>query len=134
MAGVAMSRWRTILDALRVPDSFRGNWYGEVTNQAGHAAVIGMPAAMALAPFIPAVWLPVTVAGTYAFVWEFLAQHGADWRDSLTDTANVAAGASIIAGLFYYVPAESFWQVWNTVGLCFAAWLALVGYGVWRRV
>jgi hypothetical protein len=37
-----MSRWRTILDALRVPDSFRGNWYGEATNEAGHNAVIGI--------------------------------------------------------------------------------------------
>ena len=120
-------------DKLRFPDSFPNDWYGEVTNQAGHHALIGVPFALALLPFLPVVWVPVVVAAVYAVIWEAIAQHGADWRDSLTDTACVMAGASLICAPFFFLPPDLFWPVWITQALCFVIWAGLLAIGVVRR-
>lgn len=124
-----MSFWKQ----LRIPSSFPDDWYGELTNQSGHHALIGIPFALALLPFFPVVWVPVAVALIYAVIWEIIAQHGADWKDSLTDTACVMAGASLLCGPFFFLPPALFWPVWVTQALCFAGWAVLLAIGVVRR-
>jgi len=119
MAGI----WDTLIKPSANPD----DWYAEATNQAGHSAIIGMPlAVLVLALGVYPVAVPVIVAAIYGIIWEAIAQHGADWRDSLMDTAHVMSGASIIVGALVF----GFWT-------CLAAlviWLCLIVLGVWMRL
>jgi hypothetical protein len=78
-------------------DDQRGDWYGWATNQAGHAAVIGQPAALVLWWLgVPALIVMAVVWAVYLAVWEIWVQGMPDWRDSVMDAANVAAGASVM--------------------------------------
>lgn len=78
---------------LLTPDAFWHDWYGWVTNQAGHVLLVGLPAfaAVAMTPLSrrAAFWLACV---GYA-VWEVLTFQG-DVLDGLTDWAFVAAGAA----------------------------------------
>ena len=108
------------------PDDFAGDWYGYATNQSGHAYLVGLPAALIVAPWWGLIAAPAVIAVAYAVFWEWLVQHGRDWRDSLEDSVHVMAGASVIcAALSGDV---------LTVAGCLAAQVALLGLGVWRRV
>lgn len=104
------------------PDNFDTDPYGYLTNQAGHAALVGMPAGVLLMLAVP-VWLaPILVALIYAVAWEWGWQRWRypdrfDWRDSVMDTACVMAGASILAGFV-----SGFWEG----AACLGAYLALV--------
>jgi hypothetical protein len=107
------------------PDAQERDWYGWLTTQAGHAALVGMPAAWVLVPFFGPFLAPVIVAVAYLALWEILKQRAAaGWADALTDTACVMAGASTICGA-----AVGYW----TAATCMTAWGALLAFGVWRR-
>lgn len=120
-------RLLSALSGLLTPDSFPRDWYGETTSQTGHAAAVGMPAALALHGVgLPPALVPPAVALIYLGVWERLIQRGPDLRDSLTDTAHVAAGATLIT-------AALCWGYWPTVGTL-AVWAAMLAVGIWRRL
>ena len=116
------------------PDAYMGNPYGHVTNQAGHAALIGIGLAMPLLWTGFPLWLvPVAVALIYAGAWEWGIQRRRwpalfDWRDSLMDTACVTAGASIVAG-FVATPDGVNGYGLVTGSIAWAAWAALVFAG-----
>lgn len=103
---------------------YRHDWYGYACNQAGHAAIVGMPAALVLVPFLGPIWTPIVVAAVYGLVWEWLIQRGGMWADSVEDTAHVMAGASAICGALV-----GYW----TAAACVAAWLCLLALGIARR-
>ena len=107
------------------PDDFDGDPYGFLTNQAGHAYLVGCPLALAAAPAFGLLAAPVVVGIGYALIWERVIQRGRDWRDSLEDSVHVMAGASVICGALS--------GDWLTVWGCLAAQGALLGSGVWRR-
>ena len=107
------------------PDSQPRDGYAWATNQAGHSALVGMPLALAgLALGWHPVAVPVIVGMIYACIWEWVAQHGADWRDSIMDTACVMAGASIICGAGIGL---------GTAMGAMCVWLMLIAFGVWQR-
>ena len=110
------------------PSSFPRDAYRYATNQAGHAYLVGVPAALSLA------WLgllaPLVVAAIYAVAWELGYQRWRwpqffDWRDSLEDTVHVLTGAAVILAAL----AGQITWVWE----CLAAQFVLLGVGVWRR-
>lgn len=108
-------------------DAQTGDAYGWLCNQAGHAALVGMPAVILLLAFgVGPVLAPIAVALVYGVLWEWLIQRGRDWRDSVIDTACVLAGASVLAG------ALGFGLV--TAAAALAIWCALLAVGVWRRI
>lgn len=108
------------------PDDQRNDPYGWITNQAGHAAIVGMPASLALIGLgVDIVAAPIVVALVYALAWEWAQGHViADWRDSLMDAANVMAGASIISGAF-----SGYW----TAAACVVMWGCILALGWWQR-
>lgn len=113
-------------------DDFKTDWYGYVTNQAGHAMIIGGGLSLAALTFLPALWVPPVVALAYGVIWEWLIQRGGMWRDSLEDTAHVAVGAALPSTAAFY--ATDFWACWLTLAACFGAWLAVLAVGVARRI
>jgi hypothetical protein len=108
------------------PNAQPNDPYAWATNQAGHAAIIGIPAALLLLGLgVHPVAAPIIVAFVYTIAWEVAADHWrVDWRDSLMDAANVMAGASIICGALV-----SYW----TAVACVLLWLAIIGFGWWQR-
>ena len=110
------------------PDDFAGNPYGHITNQAGHAAMVGIPAGAALVAMgWPLVQAPIVVAAVYLVLWEWMLQRNPgkwDWRDSLMDTACVMAGASMVSGFMTNLA---------TGAVCWAVWAAVVLWGGLRR-
>lgn len=110
------------------PDDFESDPYGHITNQAGHAALVGMPAGMALISLgWPLVEAPLMVAAIYLVLWEWMLQPYIGpfkWRDSLMDTACVMAGASMVSGFMTNL---------TTGALCWLAWAAVVIWGGFRR-
>lgn len=118
---------RRILEELLRPDAQPRDWYGWLTNQAGHAALVGQPAAMALMiAGVPAWASAAIVAVAYLIVWERLIQRGRDRADSLTDTASVGAGAALLAtAVLSDLPAAVF---------VLAVWAAVLVAGVRRRL
>lgn len=119
------------------PDDYDDDPYGHVTNQAGHAAIVGVGLCLALLWVgWPVLWVPVVVAGVYAGGWEwgvqrYLWRRQFDWRDSIMDTACVMAGASILCGALYDV--TDLRNPLLTVTAAWTAWLALVFWGGLRR-
>jgi hypothetical protein len=107
------------------PDDFRRDPYGYVTNQAGHAYLVGMPFAMTVAPFWGLVATPIIAALIYGIVWEWALQGGRMWRDSFEDSVHVLAGASVLC-------AALSGDGWTVAG-CFAAQGSLLALGAWRR-
>ena len=107
------------------PDDFRRDPYGYVTNQAGHAYLVGMPFALIVAPFWGLVATPIIAALIYGIVWEVIIQRGRMWRDSFEDSVHVLAGASVLCAALM--------ADWWTVAGCFAAQGLLLGLGAWRR-
>ena len=118
---------RRILEELLRPDAQPRDWYGWLTNQAGHAALVGQPAALALMiAGVPGDAVPAIVAVAYLLLWERLIQRGRDWADSLTDTAAVGAGAALLAtAVTADLPAAVF---------VLAVWAAVLVAGVRRRL
>jgi hypothetical protein len=112
------------------PDDFADDPYAHVTNQAGHAAFVGMPIGLVLAWLGWPLWaVPLVVAMIYGAAWEWGWQRTTyptefDWRDSLMDTACVMAGASMVAGFLTDLP---------TGAACWLAWAVLVLWGGLRR-
>lgn len=113
-------------------DDYRSDWYGYVTNQAGHAAIVGFVLSLAALTLIPAVWVPPAVALAYGLMWEVVIQRGRMWADSLEDTAHVMAGAAAPATAVHF--AGDFWSCWITLAACFGGWAAVLAVGVIRRV
>ena len=107
------------------PDDFADDWYGYLTNQSGHAYLVGCPLALIVSPWWGLVAAPIIIAVCYGIIWELIVQHGRDWRDSLEDTVHVMAGASVIC-------AAISGDIWTVAG-CLAAQAVLLGIGVWRR-
>ncbi len=118
---------RRILAELLRPDAQPRDWYGWLTNQAGHAALVGQPAALALMiAGVPAWATTAIVAVAYLLVWERLIQRGRDLADSLTDTVSVGAGAALLAtAVVADLPAAVF---------VLAVWAAVLVAGVRRRL
>ena len=90
-------------------NAFRGDWYGFLTNQAGHAYLVGFPAAWVIAHIVgnPILILAIIVA-VYMAVWEVIAQHGDDWKDSAEDTLHVALGSAVALTMWGYTD----WGLW----------------------
>ena len=106
------------------PDAQLDDWYGWLTTQTGHA-VLGQAGAFILLPFFGPFLAPVMVALVYLVAWEWAVQRfRAGIADGLTDTACTMAGASVICGMAVG---------YGTAAICFAAWAALLGFGVLRR-
>ena len=107
------------------PDDFDGDWYGYLTNQAGHAYLVGAPLALILAPWWGLVAAPFMIGLAYLLAWEIAVQRGRDWRDSLEDSVHVTCGAAVICGALSG-------DVLTAAG-CLALQAVLLGIGVWRR-
>ena len=107
------------------PSDFARDPYGYVTNQAGHAYLVGMPFALALAPWLGLIPTPIIAALVYGVVWEVIIQRGRMWRDSFEDSVHVLAGASVLCAALL--------GDWWAVAGCFAAQAGLLGLGAWRR-
>lgn len=108
------------------PDAQQSDWYGWLTTQAGHAALVGNAGALLLFPWVGPVLSPILVALAYLVIWEAWRQRfGAGIADALTDTACTMAGASIICGALVG---------YGTALACFTAWCALLLFGVLRRI
>lgn len=90
-------------------DDFPQDPYAWVTNQCGHI-VLGL--FFAVVAMAAGLWwpIPLAVAAIYWVVAEYVFQRAALLLDGLTDTAFVAAGAS--------VPAALAWHPLACVGLC----------------
>lgn len=112
---------RDLFDA----DSFPGDPYSYLTNQAGHAYLVGVPAALIVAPWWGLIAAPAAIAVAYAVFWEWLVQRGRDWRDSFEDSVHVMAGASVICG--------SLSGDVMTAAACLGAQMVLLAVGVYRR-
>jgi hypothetical protein len=110
--------------SIREPSDFRNDPYAYLTNQAGHAYLVGAPATAILALWW-GIAAPVAVAVAYGLFWEIGVQRGRLWKDSFEDTVHVLAGASVITAALGGDLA--------TVMVCFAAQGILLGIGVWRR-
>ena len=113
-----------------MPDDFDDDPYGHITNQAGHAALVGVPLGLALIWVGWPLWAaPILAAMIYAGAWEwgvqrYLWRKQFDWRDSLMDTACVMAGASMVSGFLTDL---------GTGAACWLAWAVLVFAGGLRR-
>lgn len=106
------------------PDEQLNDWYGWLTVQCGHS-VIGQAGAFILLPFFGAYLAPVMVGLVYLVAWEWAVQRfRAGIGDGLTDTACTMAGASVLCGMTVG---------YGTAAICFAAWAALLLFGVLRR-
>lgn len=118
---------RRVLEELLRPDAQPRDWYGWLTNQAGHAALVGQPAALALMiAGVPAIWTGLVAYVVYLVVWERIVQRGRDWSDSLTDALSVGLGAALLGSAFAAdLPAA----------VCvLAVWAAVLVAGVRRRL
>jgi len=117
-----------LLDA----DDFSDDWYGHVTNQAGHAFVVGFGMVILALTVLHPVAAPIVVAAAYFVVWEGLIQpQNKGWADSIEDTAFVMTGASPVAGALWY--ATDFWPAWWTVAICYAGAMVVLLIGALRR-
>jgi len=88
----------TIWYELREPDDFPRDWYGWVTNQAGHSYIVGIPPGIALQKFgLPLLLVPIACYVGYCLIWERLIQRNTNLRDSLEDTLHVSMGATVMA-------------------------------------
>ena len=107
------------------PNDFPNDPYAAVTSQAGHAAIIGMPACMILLALGWPLWAaPIAVAVVYLLAWEGAVQRFDLPADSLMDTASVMAGASVIAGAMDGL---------LTAAVCLLAWLVVMALEWARR-
>lgn len=108
------------------PDAYPRDPYGWVTNQAGHAAIVGIAMGGALL-WLPPIPATIIAASVYFIVWEWAYQIVALgsklYRDAVADTINVAMGAGL-AGAVGLVPA--FWAIWG-------AWLLILCIGAAYR-
>jgi hypothetical protein len=107
------------------PDSFARDPYGYATNQAGHAYLVGAPAALILAPWWGLIAAPAVIAVVYWLAWEIGVQRGRLWWDSFEDAVHVMAGASVICALMSG-------DRWIAPG-CLLAQAVLLCVGIWRR-
>lgn len=101
------------------PSSYPNDPKGHAENQAGHAFVGSVLAA--LVGFLPPEWAWAACGFAYWLVWERIIQRGRLHRDSFEDAVFVASGAAL-------------WCTdWPEATGVLAATLALLGVGVWRR-
>lgn len=106
------------------PSSFPGDPYGHLTNQSGHAYLVGAPMALGFAG-LPPIAAPFVIGALYWIIWEWGIQRGKDWRDSLEDAVHVTAGAAVMtAALGGDI---------LTVAGCMVAQGVLLAVGVYRR-
>lgn len=116
------------------PDDFPNDPYGQVTNQSGHAVMVGMPMCAVFmwinvplfGPQDPIfIGAPIVVALAYFLIWEGVMQGFSLFADSLMDTASVMAGASIfsVAAMADLL----------TATICLGAWLVVMAFEWWRR-
>ena len=124
------------------PDDFSNDPYGHLTNQGAHGGLVGaglvLPALLILPPV--AAWFAAVIV--YFVVWEFIVGSSIrdgdmapswDWRDSIDDTSNVAGGAGVLSGAFWWIDPAVFLQAWGTSAACFAIWAGALALSTWRR-
>jgi hypothetical protein len=104
---------------------FPGQPYQHLTNQAGHAYLVGGPLAIMAAPWTGLILAPVIIAAVYLVIWEILVQHGRLWRDSFEDTIHVLCGAAVLCSALS--------GDFLAVSLTMTAQWVLLAVGVWRR-
>lgn len=108
------------------PDAFSDDWYGWITNQAGHALFIGGGLFLVLAWMTGRAKLPVAITAAGYAIWEvrhyFIA---GDALDSFVDWLFVMLGALFVGAL---------WRYRRNAATIYALLIAAVGaVGVWRR-
>lgn len=107
-------------------DNQRGDAYGWVLNQAGHAAIVGIALAGALI-WLPPVTATAIAAAVYFIVWEWAYQivtlGSKLYRDAIADTLNVAFGAGLASAVG---PEPVFWTIWG-------GWLVVLAIGAGLR-
>jgi hypothetical protein len=126
---------QALIDTLRQPSWFPGDWYAEVTSQSGHAAIIGIAMGLLAVLILPPVWTPPAVFLAYSLIWEVSVQSGqpgANWRDSLKDAVNVACGAGLVA--VGALMASDFRFYWLSFAATWAAWMLGNIITTWRRL
>ena len=117
---------RKVWNELLIPDSHDDNWYAWGTNQPAHALLIGFSSGWVglMLGFGP-ILSPLLVAAAYYTIWERTIQKHGRCSDQVMDTVHVMAGASLIAAASIHI-------AW--VGPTFLIWLALLAYGILKRV
>ena len=110
---------------MRLADAFLSDWYGWITNQAGHALFIGVGifALAAMTPLSRRAAFGVTMA---LYGWWEVATFAGDVLDGLTDWVFVGMGAAFG------------WQAWEGkrrgMALAFAGIVVAGLAGVWVRL
>lgn len=100
------------------PSNFARDWYGFVTNQAGHAYLIGFPLVYSLLLWSDPVTSVALTFSIYLLVWEGGVQRFSMPLDALEDAAHVTAGAAVAVTMWGYTN----WGLWPyTIQ---AVWLA----------
>lgn len=123
-----------IADDLRKADDYKGNWYGYLTNQAGHAAVIGVPLGTLSLNFMHPVAALISVFFIYFVVWEMLIQQSELLWDSIVDACHVVAGAGAVAILVCYIPYEDRNTALLLLWCGWTVWFQVLMIGVKRRI
>ncbi|MDA5558834.1 hypothetical protein [Shimia sp. MMG029] len=116
-----------IFQSLREGSEFSGDWYGWVTNQAGHSYFVGLPFAI-IGSLLDASWIVTASASfiIYFVLWELSTKSRVNLRDSLTDTTHVSLGSALLVSL-------SNQQLEITVALLVLQFLMLLS-GISRRM
>lgn len=118
---------RAILDELMKPDDQMHDWYRWATSQAGHMALVGVPAALALlALHLPAWCIPPVVWFAYGTGWEWFVQKNPATIDGLVDTLMVTFGAAFVVAFHAHGPIAA--------GLVWCGFLAAILIGIRRRL
>jgi hypothetical protein len=93
MVSVMLARFRT-------GNEFPGDWYGWITNQAGHSYFVGFPFAV-VGTLLGLHWISISVATyiLYFLVWELGLKTRVNMRDSLCDPAHVTTDAGLFSAL-----------------------------------
>ena len=90
------------------PNDFARDWYGFVTNQAGHAYLIGFPLVYAWMFWLDPISAVLATFISYLLIWEGGVQRFSMPRDAIEDAAHVTAGAAVAVTMFGYTN----WWLW----------------------
>lgn len=126
--------WRVLREELRAPDSFASDWYGWITNQGSHGALIGWPLGVLLMLFMDPIDAVLVGTFAYYFLIERLWQGRGQLRDSIADSYHVGAGIAMLAVPMLAVPPDRYLGTLALLGFCWLLWVAVLIMGVAKRL